>query len=202
MVGSSGEPRQSWMSGTSEVEDHEQVLARPDPQLARGLAGVALVGRTDLPHNLRVSGIVDVHDDDSGVWVPLRTIRAAADVREVVPHRESCVHPTIEERFVTHQGERTWKLLWQRGLGRGRMVGDCAGTRGEQRGQHPRPQAAQALRTRFDRLEHPSDREDGTRTATGKASLWQLEVSLPGLVQDPAEHGEHHPVLLPPRGLL
>jgi hypothetical protein len=99
-----------------EVQHQQQLLAGPDPQLARGLAWVALVRRADLPHDLWVSGIVDVHHEDSGVWMALRAIRPAADVGEVVPHRESCVHPTIEERFVTHQGERARKFPWRREL--------------------------------------------------------------------------------------
>src|SRR4029453_872553 len=109
----------------SEVEDDEQVLARPDSQLTRGLAGVALARWADLPHDLGVSGIVDVNHEDSGVWVALRAIRAAADVGEVVPYRESRVHPTIEERFLTHQGERARKFRRRRCLGPGRMVGYC-----------------------------------------------------------------------------
>src|SRR4029453_18088245 len=48
----------------------------------------------------------------------------------------------------------------------------------------------------------PSSAEDGTRTAAGKAGLRHLRVSFTALVQDAAEHGEHHPILLPPRGLL
>jgi hypothetical protein len=100
----------------SEVEDEEQVLARPDSQLTRGLAWIALVRRTDLPHDLRVSGILDAHHEDSSVWVALRTVRATADVGEVVPYGEPRVHPTIEERFVTYQRERAGKFLWRRGL--------------------------------------------------------------------------------------
>jgi len=94
------------------VEHHQQLLLRPDAQLARCLAGVALVGRPDLPDHPRIGGVGHVHGEDAGVQVG--AVGTAAHVGVVAAHGERGIHAAVEQRLVAHELERAGRALGHR----------------------------------------------------------------------------------------
>src|SRR5215469_3755390 len=86
---------------TAEVHDHQQLVLRPDAQLTRGDAYIALERGADLSNDGRIRRVLDIEDQDARMRVravrarPARiadstgagTIGAVPDVHEVVEDR-------------------------------------------------------------------------------------------------------------------
>jgi hypothetical protein len=83
----------------AEVHDHEELLPRPDAQLARRLPAVLVADELapELSDQLRMARLGNVDDEHAGVGMPLRPVRSVANVDVVAVDGESGVHAAVVE---------------------------------------------------------------------------------------------------------
>jgi hypothetical protein len=109
-----------------EAEHHEQLLLRPDAQLARRLADIAGVGRPDLADDAWRRRVRGVDHEHAGVRVRVGGVGAVADVDVVTVDRERGVHASRVEGVVPDELEVAARSGPD---GRGDVVERCRGRR-------------------------------------------------------------------------
>jgi hypothetical protein len=86
-----------------EVQNDEQLLIWPDPQLSGSLTEQALLWRTNLIKNLGIRGIRNIEDQYTCIW--MTAVRTAAYISIDPINRQPGVHPAIKKRRMTEQLE-------------------------------------------------------------------------------------------------